>query len=178
MESSAVSYGTFEAITLQNGSLTSLLKLGRDLLKNKTARARLTVVWFVISGSFVLSFQTLVSAMAGYTANIEAFVQVPTGNMVPYSDFELIRYIIHDASRLGEHFSNETRITTGGTNSSAQSDIVRLTDNYADLCYWDYAPQTTTENDTYTVEWSSTVGYTVGYADCQLYWVSTEAVRI
>ncbi|KAI1614701.1 hypothetical protein EDD36DRAFT_162615 [Exophiala viscosa] len=121
MESSPVSYGTFEAVTLQNGSLTSLLKLSRDLLKHRTARARLTVVWLVISGSFVLSFQTLVSAMAGYTANIEPFVQVPSGNMVPYSDFQLVRYIVHDAHRLNDSLGPDFPVAAGNTNPSDNS---------------------------------------------------------
>ncbi|KAK5033178.1 hypothetical protein LTS07_003479 [Exophiala sideris] len=172
MESSAVSYGTFEAITLQNGSLTSLLKLGRDLLKTKTARARLTVAWMIISGSFVLSFQTLVSAMAGYTANIEAFVQVSTGSMVPYADFDIIRYIVHDAHRINNTLGTDFVVTTGGTNSSGLSDIVLLTDNYADLCY-EFSPATTSGHGNDTIDWSSTFSE---YADidCRFYWHVSE----
>jgi len=56
MESSPVSYGTFEAITLQHGSLSANLKLARDLLKNKTAQARAAVVWMILSGAFCPGF--------------------------------------------------------------------------------------------------------------------------
>ena len=75
MESSPVYYGTFEAVTLQSGSLTANLKLARDLPKNHTMRAKIVIVWMVISATFVLAFPTLVSAMSGHSANILSFVE-------------------------------------------------------------------------------------------------------
>lgn len=168
METSTVSYGTFEAITLQNGSFTSLLKLSRDLLKNRTVRARVTIVWFIISGSFVLSFQTLVSAMAGYTANIEAYVVDPTGNMERYSNFQLVRYIVHDAFRINDTLGSDYHVLTGGTDSNGNSDVVQLMDDYADLCSMTRTVEAIPfRNGTEVLTWVTT-----GDVDCSFYWVS------
>jgi hypothetical protein len=100
MEHAPVSYGTFEAITLQSGSLVALIKLGRDYLLNNGLRAKLAILWTIISSAFVLAFPTLTSAMSGYSANEEAFVNVDN-TLIPFSNFTLVRYAIHDGWRVG-----------------------------------------------------------------------------
>jgi hypothetical protein len=100
MECNPVSYGTFKAITLQNGSMSALYILSRDCLSNQGLRAKATVVWMVVSGAFAIAFPTFVSAMTGYSSNIQAFVTIGS-NLVPYSDFRPVRYIIHDGERVG-----------------------------------------------------------------------------
>lgn len=100
MEHDPVPYGTFEAVTLQNVSLIALLKLARNYLRNKGTRARTVVAWIIVSAAFVLAFPTLTSAMSGYSANGNSYVNIDE-NYVAFSEFRLIRYIIHDGWRIG-----------------------------------------------------------------------------
>lgn len=174
MESSPVSYGTFEAITLQNGSLTSTLKLIRDMFKNKSRHARITVCWFVISGVFVLSFQTLISAMAGYTANIKSFIEVDTGNLVLYSNFNLIRYIVHDAPRINNTLGNNFAVTTGSTWQTQE--IVQP--EYSDICAMTLSPtpifnysDSDSDSKLEYLDWSTPALDPM----CEFYWVSVKS---
>lgn len=100
MEHDAISYGTFEAITLRPDSWVALWKLSQDFFHNSGIRARCTVAWLITSALFIVAYPTLISAMSGYSANVEAFVSVQS-NMIPFSDFRIVRYIIHDGWRLG-----------------------------------------------------------------------------
>ena len=100
MEHAPVSYGTFEAITLQHGSSTALMKLAQGFTFNKGLRAKVVIGWIIISAIFVLAFPTLTSAMSGYTANGEAYINI-NNNFVIFSNFVLVRYIIHDGWRVG-----------------------------------------------------------------------------
>lgn len=100
MEHAPVSYGTFEAITFQHGSSTALMKLAQGFTFNKGLRAKVAIGWIIISAIFVLAFPTLTSAMSGYTANGEAYINI-NNNFVIFSNFVLVRYIIHDGWRVG-----------------------------------------------------------------------------
>lgn len=100
MEHSPVSYGTFEAITLQHGSLTAMMKLVQNFMLNKGLRAKAAIAWITISAAFVLAFPTLASAMSGYTANAEAYISIGS-DFVGFSQFVVVRYVIHDGWRVG-----------------------------------------------------------------------------
>ena len=99
MENEPISYKTFKAITLQHDSWSAIWQLSRHFLCNKNARAKAVVLWIILSALYIVSFPTLVSAMSGYSANIEAFVIV-NNIYVPFSEFVLVRYIIHDGWRV------------------------------------------------------------------------------
>ncbi|KAJ9613136.1 hypothetical protein H2200_003077 [Cladophialophora chaetospira] len=167
MESSPVSYGTFEAVTLQHGSLTANLKLARDLLKSRSVRARAAVVWMIVSGAFVLAFPTVVSAMTGYSVNIESFVEVDNGNLIQYSNFTLVRYIVHDADRIDKSLGKDFQVTTAG-NVKGSREISQIDDyDYSDLCVAQYYPA---ENSNGTADWSDTAGHPT----CDFYWHVSE----
>ena len=167
MESSPVSYGTFEAITLQNGSLTACLKLARDLLKNRTIQARATVIWMIISAIFVLAFPTIISAMTGYSVNIQSFVEVDNGNLVQYSNFTLIRYIVHDADRIHESLGKDFQVTTNG-NVGGLREISQLDDfDHSDECTANYFPSA---NSNGTLDWSDAEKSPI----CEFYWRVSE----
>ena len=166
MESSPVTYGTFEAITLQSGTLVSLLKLSRDFVTNRTLQARFSMVWMIISGIFVLSFQTLISAMAGYTANIDSYIQLPSGSMEPYSSFSTVRYIIHDAHRINDSLTRNFLVRTG---HSDYGDTVHLGSGYADACQIEWYPQDISNYSNSTVlQWSDAAD---PWGVCDFYWV-------
>ena len=169
MESSPVSYGTFEAVTLQSGSLTANLKLARDLLKNKTAQARSTVSWMIISALFVLAFPTISSAMTSYSVDIDPFVEADNGNMVAYQSFTLVRYVIHDAHRIDEALGKDYQVTTGDEVYWKPISMLQYYDS--DYCLSYTAPDSYA-NGTY--DWS----YTVRNSMCDFYWhVSEYAYR-
>lgn len=51
---------------------------------------------------FVWLFPTLGSAMTGYSANLQAFVNATDGNLVPFSSFRKVYYIVHDGKRINK----------------------------------------------------------------------------
>lgn len=55
----------------------------------------------MLSALFVLLMPTWLSAMKGYTADIEGFVADTNNNLVPAEDFLPVIYTIHDGDRLG-----------------------------------------------------------------------------
>lgn len=67
MERSAVSFGTFESITLRDSSLYSLVTLISDFRSNAGLRAKLSMSWIILASTYVLGFPTLMSAMSGYS---------------------------------------------------------------------------------------------------------------
>jgi hypothetical protein len=99
MERNPVSYGTFEAITLQDSSLFAIFQTSRDLFLNQGPRAKVTVLWMTISATFAIAFPTIASAMTGYSSTVEAVVTV-NGTFIPFSDFQMVRYVIHDGDRV------------------------------------------------------------------------------
>jgi len=101
MERESVSYGTFEVIGFQTASASTIFKLTRDYLTNHGFRARLAVACIVISSIYVVAFPTLVSAMTGYSANSQAFVKDKSGALAPWSKYQAVQYIVHDAWRVG-----------------------------------------------------------------------------
>lgn len=107
MEDSSVSYGTFEALTFQTASTLTIFKLIRDFYSNATARAKIAVFWMILASIWVAAFPTFTSAMSGYSANIGEYITDRDQSLIPWNDFRLIYFIIHDGWRIpglqGEH---------------------------------------------------------------------------
>lgn len=164
MESTSVSFGTYEAIALQSGSITACLKLARDLFKNPTIRARFMIFWIILSALFVLLFPTMAGAMSGYAANINAYVVTDDGSLVQYSKFTLIRYIIHDADRLGDDFEKDHKVVSGNRETTEIVDF----HNNADGCLDYYYP--TNSSGGPELDWS--FAHTV--PACAFYWHVSE----
>lgn len=109
METSPISQDTFKAVTLLNNSGWGILMMLKDFSKNKSVRARFVIFWMLLSGAFILILPTWVSAMTGYTADAQAFVNETSGNMSPMKDFHPIVYTIHDGERIGK--TNDFQVT-------------------------------------------------------------------
>lgn len=148
MESTSVTFGTYEAITLQSGSITGSLKLARDLFKNPTLRAKFLIFWIILSALFVLLFPTMASAMSGYAANIDAYILTDTGDMAPYSKFNILRYVIHDAERLGGDFKKDHQVVTGSKQGIEVADFSYSVDN----CISSYYPSSSYSDD--SLDWT------------------------
>ncbi|EQB50638.1 hypothetical protein CGLO_09894 [Colletotrichum gloeosporioides Cg-14] len=101
MEVSPVTYETFWTVFL-DGSPTfwSTWYLMRDFSRSHGLRSRFAMIFMIVVAIFILSFPTLGSAMSGYQANSGAFVRGADGEMLKFSDFDMIAYIIHDGDRV------------------------------------------------------------------------------
>lgn len=101
-ETSPVTYDTFCTIALRDVSLAGLFVLCRDAFYKRGLRTNLTLLWIVISASFVLIFPTLVGAMTGYSVNTQASVLARDGREITkFSELKPVQGIINDGSRIG-----------------------------------------------------------------------------
>lgn len=101
MERKSVSYGTFEVLGFQTASATTIFKLMRDYLTNHGVRAKLSILWIILSSIYVVAFPTLASAMTGYSANSHAYVRDYSGALSLWSTYKQVQYIVNDGWRVG-----------------------------------------------------------------------------
>jgi len=67
------------------------------------------MVFIVLSMLFILVFPTLGSAMTGYSGNVVPRVPDDSGNYIPFNNFSIVMYTIHDGERIG--LSSEYHVT-------------------------------------------------------------------
>ncbi|KIW69433.1 hypothetical protein PV04_05310 [Phialophora macrospora] len=108
-----VSYNTFESLAFVPPTLVRTVRLTGDLLTNRGWRARLIMVWIALSSLFVLGFSSLITAMSGYSSNINAVMPNHDNDSVLWSNFHIVEFAINDAERIGH--SGPLFITTGNT---------------------------------------------------------------
>lgn len=110
MDVSPITYQTFWVIFLhKEPTLFSVIRLTRDFVSYRRLNSIVAMVFMIATIIFALVFPTLASAMTGYTPVNKAFVQNENGNLVPFSDFQVVAYIIHDGSRV--NLTNDAYIT-------------------------------------------------------------------
>ncbi|OLN86906.1 hypothetical protein CCHL11_04617 [Colletotrichum chlorophyti] len=98
---SPITYDSFWAIFLQDQpSFFSTYHLIRDFARSRGLQSRSVMVISISVAIFTLLFPTLGSAMTGYVANNEAFVKGYDGELVPFSEFQLVQYVVHDGWRV------------------------------------------------------------------------------
>jgi len=56
--------------------------------------------FIVFTMIFILTFPTLASSMTGYSVTNVAFVQSSDNNLIRFSDFQAVAYVIHDGPRI------------------------------------------------------------------------------
>ena len=101
MESTTVSYQTFEAVAFVSPTLAKTGNLAAEMLMNRTLQARMTMFLLFLSSAFVLAFPTLTSAMSGYSNNMIARFQTLDGQTVSWSDVHVVQFTIDNGTRLG-----------------------------------------------------------------------------
>lgn len=111
MEKSIVTHDIFSAVTLQHNTITSVFVLIKNAHKMGGLRARFALVWTIFAASFVLFSSTWLSAMTGYTADIQAYVSDSQNALVAMDHFQPTVYVIHDASRFNNSFQDNHMIT-------------------------------------------------------------------
>ncbi|EXJ73209.1 uncharacterized protein A1O5_02969 [Cladophialophora psammophila CBS 110553] len=113
MREASVSYNTFESLAFVPPSLGRTGRLAADLLTNRGWRARLIMVWIVLSSLFVLSFSTLITAMSGYSSDINAVMPDYDNESILWTNFQVVQFAINDAERIGQ--PGPMYITVGDT---------------------------------------------------------------
>ncbi|OCT47638.1 hypothetical protein CLCR_03319 [Cladophialophora carrionii] len=111
MAKAPVSYNTFESLAFVPPTLVRTVRLAGDLLTNRGWQARLIMVWIILSSLFVLCFSSLITAMSGYSSNINAVMPNHENESVLWSNFQVVQFAVHDAERIGH--SGPLFITTG-----------------------------------------------------------------
>lgn len=111
MRESPVSYNTFESLAFVPPSLVRTYRLAGDLLTNRGWKARLIIIWIVFSSLIVLGFSSLITAMSGYSSNIEAVMPDHDNESILWSEYMTVQFTIHDAQRIGH--AGPLYVTTG-----------------------------------------------------------------
>ncbi|KAK0724608.1 hypothetical protein B0H67DRAFT_568303 [Lasiosphaeris hirsuta] len=81
-------------------SFLSTCRVIRDSATQKSKRSRAAMAFIAIGMSFVLAFPTLASSMTGYSGRSQSFVTDAQGNLISYTAFTPVAYIIRDGERI------------------------------------------------------------------------------
>ncbi|KAI1274864.1 hypothetical protein F5Y07DRAFT_371738 [Xylaria sp. FL0933] len=101
METAPITYTSFIILFMESGpSVKSMFQLLRDFLAYRRLKSKVAAAWIVLSMLFVLAWPTLIAALSGYSPNTGAYVKDVNGSFVPYNEFRLLSYIIHDGQRI------------------------------------------------------------------------------
>lgn len=60
------------------------------------------MVFMISTMAFNIAFPAFASAMTGYSANVQAYVEDRSGNYVPFSNYRILYYTIHDGDRISK----------------------------------------------------------------------------
>jgi hypothetical protein len=112
METQAVSYELFSALSLSWTSIASFVPVIKALSKQPGFRKKLILVWIVLNIFWVAFWPTITNAMTGYIAENNTLVRLQgEDGYVNYTD-------ISNSSNLAFQFY---KLTTNGTLSSTSS---------------------------------------------------------
>ncbi|XXH01707.1 hypothetical protein Hte_008068 [Hypoxylon texense] len=122
MDRFPVTYRTFWVVFLhREPTFFSIWYLLRDFVSFRRLSSVVAMVFMIATMIFVLVFPTLASAMTGYTPATKAFIQNDVERLIPFSDFKVLAYVIHDGFRI---------------NMTTNAYVVRPFDYYTDPVVW------------------------------------------
>lgn len=120
MEVQPITFNTYRMIFLQNESLIlGIPRIIRDFCRRRGLQSRFAMVFIVLTMLFVLVFPTLGGAMTGYSGNVLSYVPDSDGNYIPFKDFEIAAYTVHDGVRINQ--TDEFHATLFGGSKSGRS---------------------------------------------------------
>jgi hypothetical protein len=103
MEVQPITFNTYRTIFLQNESLVlGIPRIIRDFCRRRNLHSRFAMVFIVLTMLFILVFPTLGGSMTGYSGTVKAYVPDADKNFVPFNDFEIVVYTVHDGSRINQ----------------------------------------------------------------------------
>jgi len=116
MATGPITFNTYRTVFLQpEGSFVSIPCLVRDFSKRHGLKSRAAMTFMITTLVFILVFPTFGSAMTGYSANVESYVQDAARNYVRFSAFEYAFYVVHDGARVGLYDDYPVSIRPHGT---------------------------------------------------------------
>lgn len=106
MEMHLTSYKLYAAVAFETTTMSTLGVLGKEFLAFRELSWKRLFRWLAIlsmllSTFYVLAFPTLMAAMTGYITTYEPYIENYERNLIEWSKIRAVRYIIHDADRLG-----------------------------------------------------------------------------
>jgi len=103
MEVTPVTFGTYRTVFLPNGGLFfAILSTIRDFVTRHGLHSKIAMIFMIYTMIFTFIYPTLASAMTGYSANVEAFINSTAGEYVPFGSFGFAYFVIHDGWRIDE----------------------------------------------------------------------------
>lgn len=103
MMTDPITYQTFWTVFMQEGpSIRSIFLTIKDFIWFRGLRSKPTMIFMILTMTFVLAFPTLASAMTGYSANNVAVVKTDDVNQVLFSEFKRVEYVIQDGDRINK----------------------------------------------------------------------------
>ena len=108
MQVTPVTFGTYRTVFLPNGGLfLAILSTIRDFATRHGLHSKIAMIFMIYTMTFTFIYPTLASAMTGYSANVEAFINSTAGEYVPFGSFGFAYFVIHDGWRIdglqGDH---------------------------------------------------------------------------
>ena len=101
MEVTPVTFGTYRTVFLPNGGLLlAILFTIRDFVTRHGLHSKIAMIFMIYTMILTFIYPTLASAMTGYSANVEAFVNTTAGEYVPFGSFGVAYFVIHDGWRI------------------------------------------------------------------------------
>ncbi|KAL6157539.1 hypothetical protein ACJQWK_06625 [Exserohilum turcicum] len=102
MEVTPVTFRTYRAIFMRTSVPKAIPHLVMDFCTRHGLHSKLAMVFMIYAMVFTLIYPTLAGAMAGYKANVVAFVNTTNGNLVPFASMDYAFFVIHDGERIGQ----------------------------------------------------------------------------
>ena len=101
MENEPVTYQLFRTIFIESD--TSVLSASRTIksfLWQRRLRSTIVMIFLILTMLLVIAFPTLMSAMSGYDSNVSSRILDRDNNLIAFSSFHRVRYVIHDGWRI------------------------------------------------------------------------------
>jgi hypothetical protein len=103
MENRPVTYQFFRTIFIaKDASISSIYRTIKSFIWQRRLRSNVAMVFMTATMVFILAFPTLTSAMSGYDSNVASRVQDGENNLVPFSAYSRVLYVVHDGWRIGQ----------------------------------------------------------------------------
>jgi hypothetical protein len=103
MEVAPITFTTYRIIFVQNVSvLFAIPRIIRDFVSRRGLNSKAAMCFMVFTMLFTLIFPTLGGAMTGYSGNVAPYVPDSDGNFIPYNNFNIALYTIHDGDRINQ----------------------------------------------------------------------------
>jgi hypothetical protein len=117
MEDEPVTYQLFRTVFFENeASLLSTLRTIRSFIWQRKLRSKMAMAFIVTTMIFIVAFPTITSAMSGYDSNVAPYMPDLDGNMILFSNFSRVLYVIHDGWRInqtGDYWITDTTLNSG-----------------------------------------------------------------